>query len=129
MEEQIGFHQMHRSIELGFSHVLCVFTVRGNEIRLTPSMDIEYTVSEDEDNYIEYEYDENLIINTLHKAMQDYKIKLYLQDDVLPCLENFRQGINKSITLSNYLIEIKVGESLFEETTEVTAKKQLIGMA
>lgn len=126
MEEQIGFHPNNRSIMVSLRHVLLLFTVPGNELKLTSSMDIEYLASEDEFNYIEYEYDENPIVNTVNKAFNHYKIKLYLQENVDKLLENFKQGINTNITLEGYLIEIRNAESILEEVLRVTAKKQLI---
>jgi hypothetical protein len=128
MEEQIRFMSLYqnRSSDLQLGHDLIIFTVRGNEIKLTPEMEMEFLPSEDDNSYIEYEYNNNPLLNTVNKIFNNYYVKLYLSETLLKYLETFQNDINMNNTLEGYRIEVTRTEGMIGDHINVVAKKQLI---
>lgn len=104
---------------------LDILTDADKQFSLKTDMNVEIFDSEDECNYIEYEYDENAIKNAINNILNNHIIKLFITKYVRDNMKIFVSNINYGYTLEGYTIEVVKEEGVLSDSTNIKCKKQL----
>lgn len=107
------------------SHSLRIIAEEGKKFKFDPNDTVEILISEDEFNYIEYEYNENVLKNTLNNIFSSYVPKLYLTNEVNESITIFTCNYYPSYTLEGYKVVVTREEGILFEKTTIECKKEL----
>ena len=107
------------------SNYLNIITEEDKIFKYKANDTVEILASEDEFNYIEYEFDNNVVKNTIKNFFYSNVPKLYLIKDVKENLSIFTRNFFGSYTLEGYKVIVSRSERTLFEKTLIECKKEI----
>lgn len=124
MEEVMSI-DTYGKYDLQDSHNIRIIAETGKKFNFDPHDTVEIDNSEDEFNYIEYEFEENVLKDAINNFLSSNGPKLYLTKEVKESISIFTRNYNSSYTLEGYRVVVTRSEGILFGKTTIECKKQL----
>jgi hypothetical protein len=123
--EEVMSVGIYNKYHLRDSHSLRITAEIGKKFRFDPHDTVDIEISKDEFNYIEFEFDDNVLKDAINNIFSSNVPKLYLTKEVKESISIFTRNYNPSYTLEGYNVVVTRSEGILFEKTTIECKKKL----